>query len=193
MDRKYKKYLILPLAALGAYLYRLRGGGPGPKLPRPLDQILFSSFPCIILPLLCMLGTHHTSWPWWLAFALSSVWAVAWECSGHGGFMDLGTWLKARSDELIEFLIKPLHGKISEYWYDALGITLTGLIVTLAPGIFIIATGGVAGGVLLALSGALKGPGYMLGWKLFGGTGAGEWISGGLRWAAAGVTWWAFL
>jgi hypothetical protein len=195
-----KKLAIIPLTLLGAYLYRLRGGGPGPNLPRPLDQLLFSAFPCILLPGLSRLeGAIEPGfiwWPWLLGWVICSLIAVAVECTGHGGFMDLGTNPKepgaGRTKERLEFLIYPLYDKLPRYWYDALGLALTGFAVTLLPGIYVAVAGHVLAGVLLALSGLLKTPGYMLGRWVFGNTEAGEWISGGLRWFAAGLIY-AFL
>lgn len=196
--RKLKKYLIVPLTLLGAYLYRLRGGGWGPKLPRPLDQILFSSFPCIILTGLARIQTALEpgfNWsPWILCWLLVCFWAVAWESSGHGGGMDLGTNEKepeaGRTLEKVEYLIYPwLFNLVPRYWYDLCLITLSGLIVTIVPGIYVAVTGNGLAGLLIAFHGALKGLGYAIGRKIFGNTEAGELISGGLRWGAAALIW----
>ncbi len=178
--------LIILLPIIGAVLYRWRGGGIFKwNGPRPLAQLLFSSFPCIILPVLFITAT---GWTWQVpVLVLAAIWAVAWECTGHGGFQDLGTWTAARDDERIEPLIKPLHGHIPEYWYDALGLALTGGIVTAAPGICLICYGHIAGGFTLALTGLLKAPGYMLGRAMFSNTESGELFSGGLRWGAAAL------
>lgn len=199
MKDKYKKWLLLPLTALGAYLYRLRGGGPGPNLPRPLDQILFSSFPCMVLPAIAFWSTHTIEDIWWAVACLTvMIWAVAWESKGHGGGMDLATSPKepgeGRTLETIEHLIYPwLFNKVDRYTYDLVLITLTGLVVTLMPGIFIISTGYVFAGTLLALSGGLKGLGYAAGWAIFNNTESGEWFTGGLRWLAAALIWILFI
>ncbi len=77
------------------------------------------------------------------------------------------------------------------YWnggrYDALGLALTGFVVTLGPGVYVAVAGDVLAGILLALTGLLKAPAYMLGFAISKakGTEIGEWVSGGLRWAAA--------
>jgi hypothetical protein len=116
--------------------------------------------------------------------------------------MDLANYKKPREPETIEPIIKYWHEKIPEYLYDVIGTALTGLIVTLPVGIYMALFGhyhyvevfssneynAYLPGILVGLSGLLKSPGYMIGWALFKGTGAGEWISGGLRWFAITAT-----
>ncbi len=192
MDKKTKGALVGIAGLIGAVLYRLRGGPSwGPKLPRPLDQILFSLVPCIVLPALYAFAHRPflalESWPWIAGWLVAALWAVAWECSGHGKYMDLGTTVKESDEERIGVLISWLHGKVPEYWYDALGLALTGFVVTLGPGVYVAVAGDVLAGILLALTGLLKAPAYMLGFAISKakGTEIGEWVSGGLRWAAA--------
>lgn len=112
--------------------------------------------------------------------------------------MDLGTSKGEPDDgtrdlERIEPLIYPwLFRKVSRYWYDATLLMLTGLIVTIVPGIFVAVAGGdILAGLILGLSGATKVIGYMIGFLISKryGTEIGEWSSGGLRWACAGVAW----
>lgn len=86
--------------------------------------------------------------------------------TGHGGGIDAGTSTKVREDEKLEFIIKPLHGKISEYWYDMLLLAVTGLAVTLPAGI-VLAFANIEAGLLVVLSGLLKAPGYMIGWLIY--------------------------
>jgi hypothetical protein len=97
--------------------------------------------------------------------------------------MDLGASKKIRDDETLEFIIKPLKPKIPEYWYDFILLGVTGVAVTIAPGVFI-AFYDVIAGILVALSGLLKPVGYAIGRKFWGNTESGEYISGGLRWLA---------
>lgn len=203
-DKKKLKLAAIPvLGAIGAWLYRLRGGGPGPKLPRPIDQILFSLFPCIVLPALLVFEDRRffalESWPWITGWLAATLWAVAWECTGHGGFFyhPKGQYKKIvntvtdsateREPERIEFLIRWLNGKVSDYAYSTIGMALTGLVVTIAPGILVAASGHVIAGALLGASGLLKPPAYMIGYALSKSkaTEIGEWTSGGFRWAAA--------
>lgn len=165
----------------GAFLYRWRGGGFFPNGPRPLSQSLFD-LPMLVVPIAIM------GWSYWLVPAYFL--AVAFECTGHGGFMDLGRWKSARKPERLEFLIQLANGKISEYWYDALGMAVTGLAVTIWPGAVLGFSGYAGAGVLLALSGPLKAVGYMLTAKMPGEpTEWGEALSGGLRWAACAGIW----
>lgn len=178
--KKILKWSVLPLTALGAFLYRWRGG-LFENGPRPIAQALFSSFPCLFVPAL-VIQPGDTG-----ILIGMFLWATVWECTGHGGWMDLGTWPKERKDERLEFLIKPFKKYMSEYWYDALGLGLTGLIVTLPAGIYVQIYGHPYEGLLLGLSGLLKTPGYMIGRALFNNTESGEWISGGLRWFMAAI------
>ena len=101
--------------------------------------------------------------------------------TGHGNYQDLGEWKNENhyKSEQTEFLINWLMGRINNYWYDALGLSVTGLIITLPAGIVLCSP-------LIALSGALKGPAYMVGalvskrWP----TRAGEWLTGACLWGS---------
>lgn len=198
----WKKLIIIPLAAVGAYLYRLRGGGWGPKLPRPLDQILFSLFPIIILPLFPLLGVlsvTENNWiraAWISGYILAVIWAVVWELKGHGGTMDMGTNKKEpdgvapykRTLETYEYLIYPwLYKLVPRPYYDFTGHFINGLLATVGSGIFICCTGDWHSGIMLGLSGGIsKAAGYAIGRAIWGNTEAGEYLSGGLRWGWAG-------
>lgn len=182
---------IIALTLLGAFFYRARGG-PLLKLPRPFEQILFSSFPCLILP---AWAVQSNFWVLWVVFIIS----VAFECTGHGGFFyhKNGNYKKIvkevtdskteREPERLEFLIRWLHGRVSNYLYCTIGMAMTGFVVTLGPGIFVVYSGQVLAGVFLALTGLLKAPAYMISDKIGWDTHGGEWISGGLRWFAASL------
>lgn len=175
------KILIVSLASVvGAFLYRFRGGWP--DIPRPIEQALF----CLPLGAVGVLR-----WGWWGVIPYAcAVWAV---CKGHGRNADLGEWLKDAAREWYENnkFMKWLEGVLPPYWYDAAGLVVSGLSYTL-PFIFI--------SPVLALSGALKAPSWMIGkivaekfgWKirLFGGkfyvASAWEWgelICGFVLWA----------
>jgi len=88
---------------------------------------------------------------------------------GHGGGMDLGHSPKepgsGRKPEKLEYLILWLHGKISQYWYDALLLLVLGLFSTLGAAV---AVGHVLplAGALIAIGGALKPIAYMIGWAV---------------------------
>ena len=162
----------LLIALLGAALYRWRGASHRLKkyFPRPFNQIVFAApYAIICYPVI--------GW-WCLVVLLLSTLGVL---TGHGNFMDLGTWKKDDDeDETLEFIIKPLKGRIPEYWYDAIGLAVTGIAVSLPAGIVLM-------NPLIALSGALKAPAYMIGWKMFYGDAAterGEWLTGFFLWGS---------
>lgn len=166
---------VLLMALAGGCLYKWRGHASKFKklLPRPFNQIAFA------LPYAAACATIS----WWAAGVVLIATTLA-VLSGHGGFMDLGTWTRPRDDERLEFIIKPLRTKMSDYWYDALGLAITGLAVTIPAGI-------VLSNPFLALSGALKALAYMIGWKYFDAsvaTARGEFICGFFLWGALALT-----
>ena len=135
---------MIIFSIIGGILFRMRGGWP--DIPRPIEQTLF----CLPIIFICLISLG-----WWgFIPAILSVVAVL---KGHGNNMDLGTWEKPVGDEWYEFTIKWLKPRMSEYWYDVLGIGVSGLTYTL-PLVVI--------NPLLAFSGLLKAPAYMLGWNM---------------------------
>lgn len=146
---------------LGAFLSRMCGGMK-PKLPWGLDQWLYA-LPYGLLPGAALWALNP-----YVAVGLgllSYIGAFLGKRTGHGGGLDLGTWTKPRGDERLEFLIKPLHGKIPEYWYDALLLAVTGLAVSLVASAAI-ATVHPLAALPTLVGGLLKPLPYMLGWKL---------------------------
>lgn len=159
-------YLIICVifAACGGVLYRWRGGGEPAGLtrymPRPVDQILFS------LPYIFMAFMVLDDW----TAGVVSIITVIMVSRGHGRNMDLGTFdnstsVEAGEPEWYEGLIGSLHGKIPEYWYDALGLMISGLTYTIPIGLMMASPFGnyLYEGLIVCLSGALKAPAYMLG------------------------------
>lgn len=155
-------FVIVPIIAfIGGLLYRYRGGGePNEALsfPRPVDQLLFSSI---------YFAIAFLTLPWWPAAILSGVTLVM-VLKGHGRNMDLGTSDATHPNakpEWYEGIIGGLYGKIPNYWYDALGLMISGLTYTAPLGLFIADPSGpyLTLGLILAASGALKAPAYMLG------------------------------
>lgn len=134
---------VLLASVMGAFLYRFRGGWPDIK--RPIEQALFCA------PLL-FIGVVMLGWCGLLPYGLC-VWAV---CKGHGRNADLGDWTEIAEREWYENNkpMKWLEGVLPPYWYDAMGLAVSGLTYTL-PMIIVDA--------LLGLSGALKAPAWMLG------------------------------
>lgn len=130
--------------------------------PRPFNQIVFAapySYVCYDV-----IG-------WWCVLLLVPTTLAL--LTGHGKFMDLGAWDRAADDETLEFIIKPLEGRVPTYWYDLAGLAVTGIAVTLAAGLVIGFSNPLAGGVL-ALSGGLKAAAYAIG----GNTERGEFLTG---------------
>lgn len=155
---------------LGALIFRMRGG-LGPNLPRPIDQLLFASAygGAIVY-------TTDNYYLTALGIALCTLAVV----KGHGHNMDLGTYTKEADYEWYEFIIKPLHRKIPEYWYDFIGLAISGLTYTVPVGIIMM-------NPLVALSGALKAPAYALGWLIGKGTELGEWLTGAFLWGSLAI------
>lgn len=147
-------------ALVGAFISRMCGGMK-PKLPWGLDQWIYA-LPYGLLPGAALWALNP-----YVAVGLgllSYAGAFLGKRTGHGGGLDLGTWTKPRSDERLEFLIKPLHGKIPEYWYDALLLAVTGVAVSLVASAAIAVVSPLAALPTL-IGGLLKPLPYMLGWK----------------------------
>lgn len=149
--------IIILSAILGAAIYRWRGSD---HTFRPFSQMVFAMAFGLVTQ------TFYEPLPLWESLCIYTAVLIptfAAVCTSHGGFQDLGTWTAPRSDERLEFIIKRLRGKIPEYWYDVLGLAVTGMAITLPCGIATL-------NPLIALSGALKGPAYMIGrvvWGMF--------------------------
>ena len=123
---------------LGGIIYRWRGSSHS---YRPLPQLLFS------LPF-----AVYSPYPL-VVFALTFL-AV---CSGHGRWMSLKHPLTGKP-ERTEFIIQWLENKLPPYWYKVLGLSLSGMLITLPAGI-------AALDPFLAVSGILKAVAYMIGWQ----------------------------
>jgi hypothetical protein len=92
---------------------------------------------------------------------------------GHGNVMDNGT-NPERKQEWFEVYRDWLRKKgVSERSQDFIGLSLTGLFVTLPVGI-------VLGNVFIALSGVLKALSYRVGYLYGGKTESGELLTGAL-------------
>ena len=163
-------------AILGAFLSRLHGGGFF-HVPKVLNDIIFVT-PITIALALMIPNENVWTYSGWLVFCF--VVTIVTKAMGHGKFFDLGTWKLPSKDERIEFIIKPLYGKIPEYWYDVLGMTLKGLLTSLGVAIpLLVYTPALALPVLLG--GLFMGLSYMIGWAFFTeekATEVGEYLSG---------------
>lgn len=177
MSNKLKELrygLVVVFAAIGAYLFRMRGGSLGPSLPRPFEQALF----CLIFApniYLALNGALQSYWLYGVSFVAYALSVVA-VLKGHGRNMDLAHYHKPNSEiepEWYEWSIKWLQGKVSEYWYDVVGIGVSGFTYTLIPGICV-ALAPLSGfpmwfaalGFVLAISGFTKSLAYMIGWHV---------------------------
>ncbi len=171
--------IILTFSFVGGWLSRMCGGAP-PKMPWGLDQWLYAlPYLLISLPAALTLATvlsvkkENRKYFWaivWAIALLPYAGAFIGKRTGHGGGMDLATNNKepddGREPEKLEYLILWLHGKIPQYWYDALLLAITGLAVTLIAGVMMSFINPLWGAVL-ALSGLTKAPAYMIGHLIY--------------------------
>lgn len=179
--------IIIVSAILGGLLNRWRGHASKYKFlfPRPLPQIVLSlpyGYACI-----------HAGLPWWVA-TIAFVGALLGWTTGHGQyFPDLSP--EHVKPERLDFLLRPFFGKDPRHFPRAdeppeffnrridrygrfrlalrcmLGMSLTGLVVTIGAGIALHS-------IPLAITGALKGPAYQIA-RLFGwGPEGGEYLAG---------------
>jgi hypothetical protein len=182
-----KRYVLI-FSILGALLSRWHGGGFH-QSPKVIKNALFAIFPTALLTIII---PNDNAWTYsgWLVFCFAVTLAI--KAAGHGKFFDLGTWKLPAKDESIEFIIKPLWGKILEYWYDVTGMALKGLLMSLGMAIPllvyapVLAVPVIIGGLLLAVS-------YMIGWAFFPdkyATEVGEYVGGFFFYLGAGMAWW---
>ena len=147
--------IVFLAALLGGFLSRLCGRKS--VIPFGLEQWLYA------LPYLLIFTGSLYGIPAYLA-------AVLGKRTGHGQYIHLG-YLPRQDyslDEKLDFLLKPFFGEDSggNYWRSVAGLALTGVAVTLLPGLvygFLI--NGLSG-CIIVLSGTLKGLAYMIGWDM---------------------------
>jgi len=186
MNKLYGIFLTI----VGAVIYRIRGGLV-PAFPRPMDQLLFA------LPYgaIAYKASNRNK----IVFGIVMVLTMAACATGHGAYMDLGRWTQAVSPESLDFIVSWFFGadNFHNFWRDGFGLALTGLVVTLPAGLFLLYNAVfefkysylkpklLIPSIALTLSGALKFPAYYIGWELFGGTEGGEFLTGGMLWGVA--------
>lgn len=156
---------IVLCAALGAFLSRWHGGGffETPKVLKNAAWALpfgLSSFYVTF-----GLGVIPAAVFGLISFGL----CLIGKATGHGGGMDLGHSKEepgqGRKAEKLEYLILKFHGKIPQYWYDALLLALCG-VAAVSGAIIAFGYTNPLLGALVFLGGAAKAPAYMLGWSL---------------------------
>ncbi len=198
---------VLAFGLIGGWLSRMCGGAP-PKLPFGLDQWIYAlPYLVISLPAATPVAAFFDGMAEkkrWFRFIVLLPYTAAFlgKRTGHGGGMDLASNNKepgaGREAERLEFLILPLHGKIPQYWYDALLLAITGLAVTLLAGVTVCFFN-VQAGLLIMLSGILKAPAYMIGRAIYPNsrgdgipylneaTAIGEFLTGFFSYGALGI------
>ena len=178
-------------AALGAFLYRWRGGPTWLPAPRWLKLGLCAAG--LTAPLVLAWAPWHALAAFALAFGGLAL--------GHGAYYDLAhTRPEKPHDRVGQYQEEPwlawlrwifAAGTIcgSRYWYESLALAVTGLAATLGPGLALVLAGDWSGW-LLALSGALKAPAYAIGWRIASGpraTAVGEWLTGAAMGLGVGI------
>lgn len=148
---------------------RWHGGGFIKGSPKILKAFLWS------LPFALASGAafHLDGHSWTvtgIVAALVLAGCMVFKNTGHGGGMDLAHNSKepdaGRESEKLEYLILWLHGKMPQYWYDALLLCIIGTASTLLPAIAIGIVNPWAGLVCAAGGTFGKPVGYMIGHKL---------------------------
>lgn len=165
--------LILQAAFMGGFIYWFRGQKS--TAVKPALQAFFA------LPYAGRV--YAAGFPWWVALG---VWiittAAVW--TGHGNWQALTqpNYPPPGDDkERLEPLIYWLKPHLPDYWYKVIGLTLTGLVVTLPTGLLLLSPS-------IVLSAFWKPAAYMFGWWTYprqkhfaptqigeAGTGAGMW------------------
>lgn len=163
--------MILIAAILGACLYRWRGHASKYKkyFPRPFNQIAFA-LPYALVAL-------HAPWFVVLAVLIATTCAIL---TGHGNFFNNKTY--GKDPETTEFVILWLKPHIPLKLYKFIGMSITGLVITLPSGIATL-------NPLLAVSGVLKGVAYFTTKT----TEQGEYLTGALLWGSLAYIVWGVL
>ena len=171
------------IAVLGGVISHLCGLKKG--LPWGLDQWAYALPYALSIPATTpMVG---------LLMVVPLLGALYGKRTGHGQYIHLG--FKTRqpevNDEPLDWIIRLMFGpdRGGNYWRSVAGLAVTGMAVTLIPGICMALTGKPLAGAFLAVSGASKAVAYQIGWKLkdIGYTDKpcvfGEFLTGVFGWA----------
>lgn len=195
-------------ALAGAIFYRMRGGSP--SWPRPIEQCLY----CLIYGMtLAIAGVPW--WAVALGYAASVAFcctghgqymslgkhlayvkperfdALLWPFGADPRNEELpggsGWHVPPENAAMYYSYHSERYGLRRLYWRCVAGLWLTGTLVTYFPGVILAFNdpGNPAFGALLAFSGGLKAPAYMLSHRLGWGTEGGEYMTGALCWLSA--------
>lgn len=131
-------------------------GGSKPKLPLGLDQHLYAVPYAFIGYLLN---------PLWIPLCYIS--AFLGKRTGHGQYMDLGRWLKKVTNERLDFIVKWFFGDdtFDNKDRDLCGLIITGVLTSFGTGVALLVSGHYLLALGILLTGAAKGPSYVIGWK----------------------------
>lgn len=166
--------LLILLTLLFAWVSRMCGGG-WPSLPWGLDQWVYA-LPYGLFSLWACLQSSMSLLLILLLFSLAYFGAFAAKRTGHGQYIDLGSWVRKIVGERLDFILdwffdedpnEVADNVKGSYWRDVAGQALTGFAVSLACGVVIATVSDLLIGVLIAFSGLLKAPAYMVGWMIF--------------------------
>lgn len=163
----HEAFFIIPVLMFiaGLFIGRWQGGGR-PKwlkwMDNPFSQML-SAYPFLLIlcasvpPSIATEPNWLSNWHIFVVYALTVIMLV----KGHGHNMDLGTADPRGEPEWYEGgLYTALYGKIPNYWYDVIGLMISGLTYTVPTAIYL-------ANPWIALIGVLKAPAYMLGRALY--------------------------
>lgn len=181
---------IIIACIIGAFLSRMCGRKS--VIPLGLEQF-FYAMPYLFvatMPLTLVTGA---------ACVASYLSAVMGKRTGHGQYLDLGYGIRQpeENDEKLDFIVRLFFGKDDGgmYWRSVAGMAVTGLAVTLLPGVCYGFMVNPLGGAVIAVSGASKGMAYMIGWALsrkgliLHATEMGEHLTGAFGWGAMAAVW----
>ena len=175
---------IIIACVIGAFFSRMCGRKS--VIPLGLEQWLYA-LPYLFvtqMPLTAVTG---------VACVAAYLSAVVGKRTGHGQYLDLGYGIRQpeENDEPLDFIVRLFFGKDDGkmYWRSVAGMAVTGLSVTLLPGLCYGWMVNPTGGAIIAISGATKGMAYMIGWALsrrgliLHATEMGEHLTGAFGWA----------
>ena len=157
---------ILLLALLGGILGRWHGGGfqgwtPHPKI---VKDVYWATVPATLAALTVLDATQNV-WLGLAALVVAGALCSLGIATGNSRFRDLGTFKGTPRTVKLEFIIKWLHGRIPEYWYDVLGLSVIGFAAVSGFVVTVAWVDPVAAGIV-AVGGLLKPVGYCVGLAL---------------------------